>query len=273
MEQLTDKVAFITGGASGIGLALGNIFADAGMRVVLADIDAHTLEEVAPQFDAKRLLCLRLDVTDRANWAAAKQAAFERFGAVDLLCNNAGIGPDGRSLATMAPGSFDRMIATNLTGIFNGISTFAADMQARGSGHIVNTSSMAGLMANARLGAYTAAKFAVVGMSEVLQSELAPHGVGVTVFCPGLIRTRLEETTRALGNETMTGTSMDSAMDVMEAVQVVLKAVRDNQLYAISHAEYRDPVVARLDRVLAAFPSAAGVTRTLRKIPGADATP
>ncbi|MET0377664.1 MAG: SDR family oxidoreductase [Spongiibacteraceae bacterium] len=273
MEQLQNKVAFITGGASGIGLATGKTFAAEGMNVVLADIDMSELERVAPQLDASRLLCLRLDVSDRDNWAAAKHAALERFGAIDILCNNAGIGPDGRQLADMEPRSFDRMIATNLTGIFNGISTFAADMRERGSGHIVNTASMAGLMANARLGAYTAAKFAVVGMSEVLRAELAPYNVGVTAFCPGLIRTRLEETTRALGNEVMGGVAMnmDQAMDVMEAVQYVLKAVRKNELYALSHPEYREEVKKRADRLLAAFNSMENTSRTLRKLPGNDA--
>src|SRR5690606_12441801 len=270
MDQLQGKVAFISGAASGIGLALAKTFAAEGMKIVMADIDVGELERVTPQFTGVEVFRLRLDVTNRDSWAQARQDALERFGAVDVLCNNAGIGPDGRELVDMRADSFDRMIATNLTRIFNGISTFGADMRARRSGHILNTASMAGLMASARLGAYTAAKFAVVGMSEVLRAELAPYDVGVTVYCPGLIRTRLEETTRALGNESISGVPMDMAMEPMQAVQFALQAIRNNELYAISHPEYRHEVVKRIERVLDAFGPEQESTRPLRKLPGTD---
>jgi short-subunit dehydrogenase len=118
--------------------------------------------------------------------------------------------------------------------------------------------SMAGLTSSARLGAYTAAKFAVVGMSEVLRAEMAPHGVGVTVFCPGLIRTRLDKTTRALGGDGIAGASMEEGMDPLEAVQHAWRAVRGNRPYAITHPKYW-PVVARRFQLLEeAFAPATG---------------
>lgn len=257
MEHLEGRVAFITGGASGLGLGMARAFAAEGMRLVLADIDKAELERVVSSLSAD-VLALELDVTDRDSWAAAKQAALAHFDVVDLLCNNAGIAPDGREFADMPPANFDRVIATNLTGVFNGVSAFAADLRTRGEGHIVNTASMAGLMANARLGAYTTAKFAVVGLSEVLRVELAPSGVGVTVFCPGLVRTRLAESTRAQGGDVADELSMAAGMDPLDAAQAVVRAVRDNSLYAISHSGYRPHVAARVERLLGAFDGDAG---------------
>jgi NAD(P)-dependent dehydrogenase (short-subunit alcohol dehydrogenase family) len=253
MQDIAGKAAFITGGASGIGLAIARSLAEAGARVTLADIDQAQLDKVTPTLP--EAFGVRLDVRDRAGWQAAKAAAEARFGPVDILVNNAGIGPDGRPFAEMDPAAFDRVIAINLTGVFNGVSAFAADMQARGRGHIVNTSSMAGLMINPTLGAYTVAKFGVVGLSEVLRAELAPHGVGVSVLCPGLIETRLGETTLAAGSERPQGNRSVAArgLDAAIAGQRVLDAIRNDELYILTHGEYRKYVARRDEAILAAF--------------------
>lgn len=132
---------------------------------------------------------VRLDVADREGWARAE--AETAFGPVDILFNNAGIASFGYELADMAPEAFDRVVAVNLTGVFNGVSAFAAGVRERRRGHIINTSSMAGISAPSGTagGSYAAAKFGVVRLSETLRAELAPYGVGVSVLCPGVIAT------------------------------------------------------------------------------------
>src|SRR5688572_4540235 len=163
--------AFITGGASGLGLGIADVLVERGLRVTLADIDRQELADVLPQ----RTQAYRgqpLDVRDRVAWASAKAEAEADFGPVDILVNNAGIAPIGRELADEAPDTFDLVIEVNLTGVFNGIATFAPGLRARGRGHIVNTASLAGLIVNTPgFGTYAIAKFGVVGMSEQLRVE------------------------------------------------------------------------------------------------------
>ncbi len=255
--QLENGVAFITGGASGIGLALAQIFAGERMRIVLADIDSAQLVLAARGLPGE-VLTVTMNVADREHWAAAKKRVMETFGRVDVLCNNAGIGPDGQQLADMNPESFERIIAINLTGVFNGIATFADHMRQRGSGHILNTASMAGLNPIPTIGGYVAAKFGVVGLSEVLCQELAPSGVGVTVLCPGLVNTRLAETTQAItqGAPLPSAANLSLSLGAISADQVArvaLQAIREKRLYALTNPEYRDAVEARCRRLLESF--------------------
>ena len=248
--EIAGKSALVTGAAGGIGLAIARALHEAGARPMLADIDMAELDKAASSLNGAPTL--HLDVTDRAAWAAAR----DRLGIVDILVNNAGIGPDGRTFADMDPVAFDRMISLNLVSVFNGVSTFAAGMRERGSGHIVNTASMAGLMASATIGAYTVAKFGVVGMTEVLRAEMAPHGVGVSVLCPGLVATRLRETTIRAGSETPTGQSVSVAAEPMDASVVgrmTVEAIRLDKPLIVTHGEYTGAVEKRMARVLAAF--------------------
>jgi len=254
VEDLRNRVAFVTGGASGIGLAIARAFLQEGMRVALADRDVPELDrQVTGLGDAA--LAVPLDVTDRGAWVAAKGTVERAFGPVDVLVNNAGIGPDGRPLADMAPGSFDRLVGIKLTGTFNGVHTFAGGMRDRGSGWIVNTASMAGLTASARLGAYTAAMFGVVGMSEVLAAELAPHGVGVSVLCPGLVETRLRATTLAAGNDVIDGPAGAARRGIPASVvgDLVVAGIRAGRLHIVTHGEYRSRVAERMATIVAAF--------------------
>lgn len=249
MQLLAGRNAFVTGGASGIGLAIAESLVEAGARVVLADWD-----EVALQREAERLGAAvfpqRLDVSDREGWQNAKQAAETAFGVVDLLVNNAGVGPDWSELVDMTPDHFDTLVAISLTGVFNGVHTFGAAMRARREGHIVNTASMSGLVPAARVGAYTAAKFAVVGLSEVLRAEMEPHGVGVSVLCPGSVRTNFVSGQVPVEPK-FSGPNV--AMSPHLVAKRVLEAIRLNELYVVTHPEHRRAVAERADQLLAAF--------------------
>ena len=257
MQQIEGRVAFVTGGASGIGLAIAVALIRAGARLMLADIDEDALSKAASQLGA-RAATVRLDVRDRDGWAIARTKLETHFGPLDILVNNAGIGPDGHRLADMDPIAFDRIVAIKLTGTFNGIATFAPGLRDRRQGHIVNTASMAGLIASPRLGAYTAAKFAVVGMSEVLRAELAPHGVGVSVLCPGLVQTNLGATTAAAGSDRI---ALDPAMaatgiDAAVVGELVIEGIRADAAYILTHAQFREAVARRMATLLAAFDDA-----------------
>ena len=250
MEDLAGQHAFVTGGASGIGLAIAEALLAQGARVSVGDFDAERLASLPAG-----LAGLALDVRDRAQWASAKAAAEARFGPVGILVNNAGIGPDGKDLADMDPAAFERLIAIKLIGTFNGISAFGGGMRELGSGHIVNTASMAGLMAIPHLGAYTASKFAVVGMSESLRSEMAPYGVGVSVLCPGLVATNLRETTIRVGSavtETLNPVQRNG-LDPARVGARVVAGIKGNWPYILTHGEDRGPVEKRMNRLMAAF--------------------
>jgi NAD(P)-dependent dehydrogenase (short-subunit alcohol dehydrogenase family) len=240
MDLGTAKHAFVTGGASGLGLAMGKAIAARGIRVTIVDANRETLSTVL----ASKIADLRgayLDVRDRAGWAAVKKEAEAAFGPVDILINNAGIAPNLYEFADMDPASFDQIIAINLTGVFNGVSAFAADMRARGRGHIVITSSMAGISrAMPGTGPYTASKFGVAGLGETLREELAPHGVGVSVLCPGLIGTPLMENTRKLGIELRlkeATLNLNTPFRPEDLAALVLKGIAENAPYIVTQPD------------------------------------
>lgn len=248
--------AFITGGASGIGLGIADALAARGLAVTIVDVDAAALASViATRGD--RFAGHQLDVRDREGWARIKAEAEGRFGPVDVLANNAGIGPDGMGFADIAPESFDRIVGINLVGVFNGVHMFAADMRARGKGHIVNTSSVAGLFAAAPgTSAYGAAKFGVTAMSEALRVELAPHGVGVSVVCPGFVATNI------IGNTArISGVASDydgggfppDAMTPAAAGEIVARGIEADDLYVLTHPKMWPMVEGRHQAIEAAF--------------------
>jgi NAD(P)-dependent dehydrogenase (short-subunit alcohol dehydrogenase family) len=263
MDITTDSHAFITGGASGLGLGIADALAARGVRITLADANDETLADVlAARKDSQTGQQWRgvvLDVRDRDGWARARSDAEAEFGPVDILVNNAGIAPNGQAFADMDPASFDRIIAINLTGVFNGVHAFAAAMRARGRGHIVNTASMAGLATSvAGTGAYSAAKFGVVSISETLRSELAEQGVGVSVLCPGYVQTGLSINTARLGGETRGGGAAMPPSDVSseQVGAMVVKAIEADDLYIISHPHNWGGVEKRIRGLLAAFDQA-----------------
>jgi NADP-dependent 3-hydroxy acid dehydrogenase YdfG len=226
----------------------------AGARVAMIDWHGDDLERESTRLGTATL-AHRLDVTDRAAWAVAKERVESEFGPVEILVNNAGIAPTTGPLADMDPESFDRMIDIKLGGTFNGIHTFAAGMRDKGEGHIVNTASMAGLMAIRGLGAYTASKFGVVGLSEVLRAEMQRHGVGVSVLCPGMVRTNL-----ATNHPDRPGdaepVAMKAGIDPAVVGRQVVDAIRADELYIITHGELRPMVAERVECLLTAFDAA-----------------
>src|SRR5262245_12948997 len=198
MRDLDGKTAFVTGGASGIGLALGGAFAHAGMRVMLADIEQgalqaaiESLREISP--DISGVVC---DVADAESVERAAQAAFDAFGKVHVVCNNAGVAAGG-GIDDISLDNWRWVIDVNLMGVLHGIKSFLPHIRAHGEGgHIVNTASMAGMQSDLGFSPYGASKFAVVSMSEGLSLRLKPHGIGVSVLCPSYVRTRIGESGR-----------------------------------------------------------------------------
>lgn len=258
MRELSGKTAFITGGASGIGLAVGKTLLEQGMRVALADIDQARLSEVALALGGE-VEVVRLDVRDRAAWAAAREQVERRFGPVSVLMNNAGIINDSgdpvekRGLVDQGAESWDRMIAINLTGVYNGIAAFGAAMRDAGEGHIVNTASTQGVITAQGVASYCASKFGVVALSECLRDELAPHGVGVSVLCPGVVATRLSASSRAVAGQEPREFPTDYGIRPEVVGAMVVAAIRYDRPYIFTHGEYGDPVAARHRRIEAAL--------------------
>lgn len=248
--DLKGKTALITGGGGGIGAGIAEAFVEKGAAIIITDINLSYAQEQAQRIGAGAL-ALQHDVTSLESWAEIKSAAERAFGPVHVLCNNAGIAQDFKPLTDVAPEEFARLMAINVTGVFYGVKSFAPDMCARRGGHIVNTSSMNGLMAHATFAAYSASKFAVAGMSEALRAELEPFGVGVSILYPGLTRSRMSE--GQVGHDPQTAAILASRM--MQPIWVgraVVRAVESNQQHIITHPQYGAAVKARFDAILSA---------------------
>ena len=194
MNELRGKLALVTGAGSGIGRATALALAREGMRLVICDRDEAALAAVARELASQHARSERVDVSDRDAMRALADRVHASFPAVDVLVNNAGIAHAGRLVDTTLE-DWDRVMAVNLGGVMHGCRFFVPKMIARGAGgHVVNVSSMAGLFAFPGIAAYTTSKFAVVGLSESLRAELAPHRIGVSTICPGVTRTNLSRT-------------------------------------------------------------------------------
>jgi NAD(P)-dependent dehydrogenase (short-subunit alcohol dehydrogenase family) len=267
VDKVEGKVAFVTGGASGIGFGMARVFLRNGMKVVVADIRQDHLDAAAAQLrGANNVHFIRLDVTDRAAMKAAADEAERVFGKVHVLCNNAGVGIlGGAKHATYS--DWDWGIGVNLGGVINGVETFVPRILRHGEGgHIVNTSSMAGVLPGAGATIYVTAKAAVLGMSECLKAELANDHVGVTVLCPGPITTNIHEVAKlrpekfretGLGEiERSLATREPSPvwMDPIEVGEMVMDAIRRDLLFIFTHNEFREGVRQRFEATLAAFP-------------------
>jgi NAD(P)-dependent dehydrogenase (short-subunit alcohol dehydrogenase family) len=272
MKDIAGKTAFVTGGASGIGLGMAKVFAWAGMNVVAADLRedhiaaAHAI--IADEGLADRVRFLRLDVTDRAAFPAAAEEAEAMFGKLHVLCNNAGIGLL-KPITKASEADWDWAIDVNLNSMFNGVKAVLPKIRAHGEGgHVVNTASMAGVLQYSQAGIYVTTKFAVVGFSEALRAELAPEGIGVSAFCPGGVRTRIRdyEATRPerFATETETPSSPPPGFSFTEeqraklagltaspeeAAERVLQGIRDNALYIFTAPEFRRGVEERFEAI------------------------
>ena len=272
MKDVAGKTAFVTGGASGIGLGMAKVFAWAGMNVVAADVRedhiAAAHDMIADEGLADRVRFLRLDVTDRVAFAAAAEEAEAMFGKLHVLCNNAGIGLL-KPITRASEADWDWAIDVNLNSMFNGVKAVLPKIRAHGEGgHVVNTASMAGVLQYSQAGIYVTTKFAVVGFSEALRAELAPEGIGVSAFCPGGVRTNIREyeTTRperyATEAQAPSGpppgfsftdeqraklASLTASPE--EAGELVLQGIRDNALYIFTAPEFRAGVEERFDAI------------------------
>jgi len=282
MREFAGKTAFITGGASGIGLALGRAFAAAGARVMLGDIEPEALTAAIASLKGAGatvdgVVC---DVTDPASVDKAAEATRGAFGKIHIVCNNAGVG-GGSGAESISLETWRWVLDVNLMGVLHGIRAFVPHILAHGEGgHIVNTASMAGMISGLGFSPYTASKFAVVGMSEGLAQELAPRGIGVTVICPGFVRTRIHESQRnrpqrygparvpapgSRGSALMAEIAalVRGGIDPAHVAAQVLDAIREDRLYVFTHPEMRAEAEQRFARILRAMetPDAAPPTR------------
>ena len=262
MRDLRGRVVLVTGGASGIGQGMAHAFSELGARVAIADVDEVHGIEVAKALSRQSFEAtyVALDVTDRTSWRAALDQAGRRCGRETprILCNNAGASALGMPISSLSAGTWDRSVQLNLTSVYNGVAAVVEGMRSRGHGHIVNTASVAGLMAEIpNAAAYTATKFGVVGLSETLAAELRPHGIGVTIVCPGAVRTSLWKSSRAaLGlppNDPSEAAGAPSAspdaMDPLLLGRLIGRAVQESQLYVITHAAYDANIEARFQAI------------------------
>ncbi len=265
MQDVEGKVAVVTGGASGIGYGMARTFLKAGMKVVIMDFSQAHLDEVKAELKGvNNVHFMRVDVTDRAAMAAAADEVERVFGKVHLLCNNAGVA-SGQATDEADYAEWDRVLAVNLGGVINGIKSFIPKIKAHGEGgHIVNTSSMAGLIPLPETGGiYAATKFAVRGLSDSLRLNLAKDGIGVSTLCPGLTRSRIMTTANPDGPaEPEAGAlfnDMSGAMDPLELGEAVLRGVQRNDPYILAHGEFKDEVREIFDEILDQFPEARDV--------------
>src|SRR3984957_5788331 len=278
MQELAGKTAFVTGGASGIGLALGSAFAQAGMKVMLADIETEALAAAVESLrhsapDIRGVVC---DVSDPASVERAAKASYEAFGNVHVVCNNAGVG-GGSGIDNNSLDNYHWVLDVNLMGVLHGIRSFLPHIRAHGEGgHIVNTASMAGMNSGLGFSPYSASKFAVVNMSEGLAMQLAPLGIGVTVLCPGFVRTRIFDSGRNRPERYGPALTPDPAsaggrllaelrrlgqagLDPAAVAARVLAAIRADEFNVFTHAgaEWRAELAERFDAILAAMDKAA----------------
>jgi NAD(P)-dependent dehydrogenase (short-subunit alcohol dehydrogenase family) len=272
MRDFSGKVVVITGAASGIGQALAEVFAAAGARLVLADVDGPKLEVVGAELArlGTDVLTAPTDVSNRGQVLDLRDAVLARFGAVHVLCNNAGVmGPAGDPLWELPVGEWERVMAVNLWGVMHGIQAFLPGMLAAGSeGHVVNTASMQGLTSGAPIPEYTVSKHAVVALSEALRDQLAARRarVGVTVLCPGAVSTDLASRERvrlsAAGPDQPWAVALESggqqqpwgaALTPAAVAAAAVTAVRDDRFYVFTHSGSRARIEARLRPILDAL--------------------
>jgi len=259
MQELAGKVAVVTGAGSGIGEGIARAAAGAGMKVVVADIDVRNAERVAADIGENALAC-KVDVTSLASVEAMRDRALERFGAVHLLCNNAGVWI-GALMQDADIKDWQYLINVNFYGVIHGVKAFLPLLLRQGEGHVVNTASMGGLISGPPEGLYTTTKFAVVGLSEALLLEVAHEGVGVSVLCPGLVNTNLITQSFAVRPDALDSgidhqqpaPDVASGIDPRAVGEQVVDAVREGGFYIITHDDYRDIIAGRHDGILAAL--------------------
>jgi NAD(P)-dependent dehydrogenase (short-subunit alcohol dehydrogenase family) len=247
--DLKGKVVLITGGGGGIGAGLAEAFLERGAKVAVTDVNREYAEAEGKRLGA---MSIEHDVTSLDSWRQVRDAVQDNLGPVDVLCNNAGVSQPFKPLDEVTPEQFARILAINVTGVYNGVLTFVPEMKARKSGHIVNTSSVNGLVPHATFAAYTASKFAVTGMSEALRMELAPLGIGVSILYPGLTRSRMSESQVPGLSDDQAAALSARMMEPVWLGRAVVRAVEANQLHVLTHPGHKADIEARMEVLYAA---------------------
>ncbi len=272
MRELKGRTAFVTGGASGIGFALAKTFVEAGMNVMLADIEVGALDQAVANLRNEQtgISAIHCDVSDADSVERAAEATEQAFGRIHIVCNNAGVAAGG-GIDVISLENWRWVIDVNLMGVVHGIRSFLPRIRAHGEGgHIVNTASMAGLSSGIGFSPYVASKFAVVAMSEGLSQQLKPHGIGVSVLCPEFVRTRIAESGRnrparygktpvlepaSPAAETVADIArrLEAGLDPFDVAKRVFSAIREGELYIFTHANMRQAVDGRFAAIRAAM--------------------
>ena len=264
MENLKGKTAVVTGGASGIGRALCLAFAGEGAHVVVADVDETGMAETAAgvRKAGTKALAVKTDVTKLASVQALAERAWAEMGGVHVICNNAGVAIHG-GLESATHHDWEWVLGVNLWGVIHGVEAFVPRMiTQKEPGHIVNTASMAGLIASQGLGVYNTSKYAVVGLSETLQKDLRPYGIGVSILCPMGVSTNIRTSERNRPAELQNPAGPEDSdwfqligryLEPEDVAGRVLRAVKANRLYVITHEEAREPLRRRFERMDRAF--------------------
>lgn len=267
MEELAGRGAVVTGAASGIGAALARALAGEGMRLALADVETGPLEALVAELRAAggEALAVPTDVSRRGDVETLAERAFDALGGVHVVCNNAGV-CQGGPVHRMGDRDWEWLLGVNLHGVRLGCDVFAPRLVAQGEpAHVVNTASVGGFLSGGGLGMYSTTKYAVVGYSEALAQELAPHGIGVSILCPSFTRTRLADAARnrprALG-------AAPAGLEILEkglaegtdpelVARHAVRGIRENALYVFTDDVFRSVVQDRFHRVLDALGRAA----------------
>ncbi|MBT4162028.1 MAG: SDR family NAD(P)-dependent oxidoreductase [Gammaproteobacteria bacterium] len=277
MKEVAGKTAFITGGASGLGLAMARSFTGAGMKVAIADIDDDALKAAADEFAESNadVITIKLDVTDRDALEDAARQTEEAFDKVHLVCNNAGVAISA-NVRDHSYADWDWVMGVNLDGVINGVQVFTPRLLSHGEGgHIVNTASMAGHVATQGMSIYNTTKYAVVGLSESILQDLAHFDIGVSVLCPGFVATGIYTSERnrptTFGGSEISAfdpvkdeyrpdeekqllqRSLDAMLDPAMIGDMVLHAVQNDEFYIFSHPEFKEGVQERARTISNAF--------------------
>lgn len=276
MINFAGRTAFVTGGANGIGIGLVRALLAEGCKVAIADIRQDAIEKALKTLDNQSVMGVQVDVSSRDAMEKAADEVEAKFGPVSLLFNNAGINLF-QTIEDSSYSDWDWVMGVNLHGPINGVMTFVPRMIAAGNGgYIVNTASMAGWLASGAPGIYNTTKFAVRGMSESLRYSLAPHGIGVSILCPGLVKSYIYASDDVRPKELLDGAKPVDTANVQRLAEFhefgmepdviaarVLDGMRENRTYIFSHPEFKEEVAELFQEYLADF-------RDLPEDPGFD---
>ena len=271
MKQIENKVAFVTGAASGVGYGMAQAFLEAGMKVIAADIRPDALAAAGDrlQADETRLRTMIVDVSDEAAMIDAADKAAAMFGKVHVVCNNAGVNLfNPTPIEEADQRDWEWLLGVNLFGVVHGVKAFAPILKAQGEGgHIVNTGSMSSFITGPGAGIYSAAKFAVHGYTNVLRYSMAEHGVGVSLLCPGLVDSDiykshlvrpsdLDTASNSVAPETVERIAVvqRNGMAPIEVGRKVLAGIRANAHFILPHPEFREELQEIFEEIVASLP-------------------